>query len=85
LLDFKASTYLIDKDFSDRHKLPLIIKKYYIPIEVIDGRPLVAINVIHKTTLLDIILEGYHCIIASNVIKSPSNPIVLSLSIILSS
>jgi hypothetical protein len=40
LLDSKASTCVINKDFVDRHKLPLVIKKHYIPVEVIDGRPL---------------------------------------------
>jgi hypothetical protein len=42
--------------------------------------PLVSEDVIHETTPLDIILEGHHNIIAFNVIKSPSNPVVLSLS-----
>jgi hypothetical protein len=37
-------------------------------------------DVIHETTPLDIFLKRYHSIIAFNIIKSPSNPVVLSLS-----
>jgi hypothetical protein len=37
-------------------------------------------DVTHETIILDIVLEGYHSIIAFNVIKSPSNPVVLGLS-----
>jgi hypothetical protein len=80
LLDSKASTYFINKDFADRHKLPLITKKHSIPIEVIDGRPLVSGDVTHETISLDIVLERYHSIIVFNVINSSSNPIVLGLS-----
>jgi hypothetical protein len=79
-LGSEASAYFMDKDFVDRHKLPLVTKKHPIPVEVIDGRPLVSRDVIHKTTLLDIVIEGHHSIIAFNIIKSLSNPIVLGLS-----
>jgi hypothetical protein len=80
LLDFGASTYIIDKDFANRHKLPLITKKHPIPIDIIDRRPLVSRNIIHETTPLYIILEEHHSIIVFNVIKLFSNPIVLGLS-----
>jgi hypothetical protein len=79
LLDFGASICFINKDFADRHKLPLITKKHHIPVEAIDRRPLMLGDVIHEIILLDIVLEGYHSIIAFNVIKPPSNPIVLGL------
>jgi hypothetical protein len=79
LLDARAFACFIDKDFTDRHKLPLVTKKHPIPVKVIDGRLLVSRDVTHKTTLLDIVLEGHHNIIAFNVIKSPSNPVVLGL------
>jgi hypothetical protein len=67
----------MDKDFVDHHKLPLVTKKHPIPI---DGRPLISEDVTHETILLDIVIEGHHSIIAFNVIKSPSNPVVLGLS-----
>ena len=37
LLDSRTSACFIDKDFVDCHKLPLLIKKHPIPMEVIDG------------------------------------------------
>jgi hypothetical protein len=80
LFNSGAFTCLIDKDFIDRKKLPLITKNRHISKEVIDGRPLVSGDVTHETTPLDIILERYHSIIAFDVIKSPSNTVVLSLS-----
>jgi hypothetical protein len=80
LLDFGASACIIDKDIVDHHKLLLVTNKHLIPVEVIDGRHLMSGNVIHETTILNIILEGHHSIIVFNVIKSPSNPVVLGLS-----
>jgi hypothetical protein len=80
LLDSGASAYFMDKDFVDHHKLLLVIKKYHILIEVIDGRPLVPGDVTHETTSLDIEIEGHHSIIIFNIIKSLSNSVVLSLS-----
>jgi hypothetical protein len=57
LLDSEASAYFMDKDFIDRHKLPLITKKHSILIEVIDGRPLISGDVSHETTPIYIIIE----------------------------
>jgi hypothetical protein len=80
VLDFDVFACFIDKDFADCHKLSLITKKHPILIKVIDGRPLISRNVAHDSTLLDIVLKGYHSIIAFNVIKTPSNLVVLGLS-----
>jgi predicted aspartyl protease len=80
LLDSGASACFMDKDFVNYHKLPLITNKHPIIIEVIDKRPLISGDVIHETTPLDIVIDGHHNIIAFNVIKSPSNPVVLGLS-----
>jgi hypothetical protein len=57
LLHSGASAYFMDKDFIDRHKLPLITKKHSILIEVIDGRPLISGDVSHETTPIYIIIE----------------------------
>jgi hypothetical protein len=80
LLDFGASICFMDKNFVNRHKLPHITKKYPIFVEVIDERPLVSGDVTYETIPLDIVIEGHHSIIAFNIIKSPSNPIVLGFS-----
>ena len=79
LLDSRAFACFMDKDFVDCHKL-LVTKKHLILVEVIDERLLVSRDVTYETIPLDIVIEGYHSIIAFNVIKSPSNPIVLGLS-----
>jgi hypothetical protein len=70
----------MDKDFVDRHKLSLVTKKHLIPVEVIDGRSLISGDITHETTPLGLVIEGHHSIIVVNIIKSPSNPLVLGLS-----
>jgi hypothetical protein len=53
LLDFGASACFMDKDFVDRHKVPLVIRKYPILVEVIDSKPLVSRDLLgftHETT-----------------------------------
>jgi hypothetical protein len=80
LLDSEASTCFIDKDFADCHKLSLVTKKNLIPVEIIDGRPLVSGNVTHEIIPLYIVLKGHYSIIVFNIIKSSSNPVVLGLS-----
>jgi hypothetical protein len=57
LLNSGTSTCFMDKDFIDRHKLPLVTKKHPIPVQVIDGRPLVLGDVTRKTTPLDVVIE----------------------------
>jgi hypothetical protein len=42
LLDSKAFICFIDKDLADPHKLSLVANKHPIPVEVIEGRPLVS-------------------------------------------
>jgi hypothetical protein len=79
LLDSRAFACFINKDFAERHKLPLLIKKHLILIEIIDSRPLILGDATHEIILLHIILEGHYSIIAFNIIKSLLNPIVLGL------
>jgi hypothetical protein len=62
LLDSRAFTCFIDKDFVNCHKLLLVTKKHPILVEVINGRPLISGNVIYETTPLDIVLQGHHSI-----------------------
>jgi hypothetical protein len=80
LLDSEASACFIDKDFVNCYKLSMVTKKHPIPLEIIDGRPLVSRHVIHETAPIDIVKEGHYSIIAFNIIKSPSNPVVIGLS-----
>ena len=80
LLDSGASACFIDKDFAEKHNLPLVTKKSPVRVEVIDGRPLVSGDVTEETKPLDAFIENHQSTIVFNVIKSPSNPVVLGLS-----
>ena len=59
LLDSGASACFIDKDFAERHKLPLVTKKIPVPVEVIDGRPLISGDVVQETKPLSISLGNH--------------------------
>ncbi len=80
LLDSEASTCFIDKNLVKRHNLLIVLKKYPVTVEVINGRPLISGDVTHETKPLDIILEGHRSTIVFNIISSPFNPLVLGLS-----
>jgi hypothetical protein len=80
LFDSEASACFIDRDLVKRHNLPIVPKKYPVAVEVIDGRPLISEDVTHETKSLNIILEGHQSTVVFNIISSPSNPLVLSLS-----
>ena len=62
------------------HKLLLVTKKIDVLVEVIDGRALISGNVVQKTNLLFVSLEKHQSIVVFNVIKSPSNAVILGLS-----
>ena len=80
LLDSGASACFIDKDFAERHKLPLVTKKWPVSIEVIDGRPLVSGDVTKETKALDIYIDQHRSTVVFNVVKSPTNAVILGLS-----
>ena len=80
LLDSEASACFINKDFAECHKLPLVTKKWPVSVEVIDGRPLVFGDVTQETKALDIYIDQHRSTVVLNVIKSPSNPVILGLS-----
>jgi hypothetical protein len=80
LLDSGTFACFIDKSFAKRHRFPLVLKKYPVLVEVIDGRPLASEDIIGETIPLEIVLNIYRSKVVFNVIKSPSNPIVLGLS-----
>ena len=80
LLEFGASTCFINKKFAECHKLSLIIKKYFIFVKVIDGRPLESGDVTEETIPLNIFIGWHQSIVIFNVIYSPSNPMILGFS-----
>ena len=79
LLDPRASTYFMDKDFAMKHSLELIGKIHPIPVKVIDGRPLASGNVMQETQLLEVRLEDQLSHIVFNIIQYPTNLVVLNL------
>lgn len=80
LLDFGASACFINKDFAERHKLPLVIKKIPVFVKVIDSRPLISDDVVQETNPLLISIETHQSNIVFNIIKSPLSPVILGLS-----
>ena len=80
LLDSGASACFIDRDFVERHKLPLVTKKCLVFVEVIDGRSLVSKDVTQETKALDIYIDQHRSTVVFNVIKFSSNPVILGLS-----
>ena len=80
LLDSGASACFIDEDFVKNQKITLVKKTKPVHVEVIDGRSLVLGDVTHETVLLDILIKDHNSIVTFNVIKSPSNPVILRLS-----
>ena len=62
------------------HLLLLVAKTCPVCVEVIDGISLASRDTIHKTQFLDLFIHGHSSTVIFNVIQSPSNPIILSLS-----
>jgi len=80
LLDSGASACFIDEDFVKNQKITLVKKTKPVHVEVIDGRSLISGDITHETIPLDIVIKDHTSIVTFNVIKSPSNPIILELS-----
>ena len=80
LLDSGASACILDEDFAKNHNIPLVQKTKPIHVEVIDGRPLSSGSVTHESIPLEVTLEGHNSCIVFNIIRTPSNPVILGLS-----
>ena len=59
LLDFGATTCFMDVLFGDTHSILKVVKTKPIPVEVIDGLPLLSGAIIEETIPLELIV-GYH-------------------------
>ena len=80
LLDSGASACFLDEDFVKSRKIPLVQKPKPVHVEVIDGRPLSSGDVTHETRPIKVTIDGHDSYIAFNIIRSPSNPVILGLS-----
>ena len=74
LLDSGASACFIDKDFVEKHNLPLVTKKSPIHVEVIDGRPLASGSVTEETKPLDTFIENHQSYYSFQCHKIPVQP-----------
>ena len=80
LVDSGASACFIDEEFAKHNKIPLVRKSKPVHVEVIDGRPLLSGSVIYESEPLEVTFEDHSSYIIFNIIRTPSNPIVLGLS-----
>lgn len=80
LLDSGASACFLDEEFARRHNVPLVLKLKPVYVEVIDGRPLLSGNVTHESKPVEIAFENHSSFVTFNIIRTPSNPVVLGLS-----
>ena len=71
LLDSGASACFLDKEFAERHKIPLVLKSKPIHVEVIDGRPLLSGSVIHESKPIEVVFENHSTFVISNIIRPP--------------
>ena len=59
LLDSGASACFLDKEFAERHKIPLILKSKTVHVEVIDGRSLLFGSFTHKSNPIGVVFENH--------------------------
>jgi hypothetical protein len=79
LLDIGASGCIMNKDFAMKHSLEHIRKANLTPVEVIDGWPFALGNVMEETHPLEVMLGDQVSHIVFNIIRCPTNPVVLGL------
>ena len=64
----------------DTHSINKVVKTKPIPVEFIDGRPLLSGAIIEETIPIELIMEYYREMIAFDLISSPNHPVILGLS-----
>ena len=80
LLDSGVSACFLDEEFAKLQKIPLVRKAKLVHVEVIDERPLSSGSVTHETIPLEVTFQNHSSQIIFNIIKTPSNPVILGLS-----
>ena len=80
LLDSGASACFLDEEFAKRQKIPLVQKSKPVHIEVIDRQSLLSGSITHETKPIEIMFKDHSSCIIFNIIKIPSNPVILGLS-----
>ena len=69
----------MDRDFAQKHQIPLHKLPCPVPVVVIDGRPIVSGKIFEESEPIYILLGDLGCIVSFNIIFSPEHPIVLGL------
>ena len=80
LLESRALACFLNEEFVKSRKIPLVEKPKPVHVEVIDGRPLSSGDVTHETRPIKVTIDDHDSYIAFNIIRSPSNPVILGLS-----
>ena len=79
LLDLEASMCFRDEEFGKSYKIPLMQKIEPVHIKVIDDHLLSFRGLIHKILLVNVAIDGHNSCVVFNIIRSPSNLIILDL------
>lgn len=80
LIDSRSSACFLDEEFAKCHNIPLVRKLKLVHLEVIDGRPLLSSSVTHESYPIEVTFKDHSSYIIFNIIKTPSNPVILGLS-----
>ncbi len=79
LVDFGATSSVIDQTFVVQHNIPVIKKSTPVPVEVIDGRTIAFGAITHETTPLELCIDKHTEKIVLNIISTPHHPIIFGL------
>lgn len=77
LIDSKATASFSDINFVQSYRLSIKLRNMPIQVEVVYGRIIKSRIVTNKSKPLKLYIDNYVCKVASNVIKSPKNYIIL--------
>ena len=79
LLDSRANSCFMDKNFAQAHQISLRKLPCPASVVVIDGRPIASGNIVEESEPVSVALNNLACVVSFNIISSPEHPIVLGL------
>ena len=78
-MDSRACACFLNEKFAKLHNIPLVHKVKLVHVKVIDGRPLSSGKVTHEALPIEVTFERHHSTIIFNIIRTPSNSVILGL------
>jgi hypothetical protein len=69
----------MDRDFAQKHQIPLHQLPCPVSVVVIDGRPIASGKIVEESEPVHRLLGDLGCVVSFNIIYSPEHPIVLGL------